>query len=202
MTTRTMIVAAGALAVLAGSAAADVVVQELSVLSAATPIAVPTVAGEGVKTIAIGDYRHFNTQGSAFNKVVMLDVGAGSSQTLGSIGWDLSSYAFSPATLADIRITIFNSSGDGITLNPYDAATSGAGTSTSGGMIDLVAMGYDFSVADGVIYIEFHTNSNLLQGAEAAHTQESSISVGVVPAPGSLALMGLGGLAIARRRRR
>lgn len=185
MTTRTKIVAAGALAVLAGSASADVVVQDLGMTSAATPIAVPTVAGEGVKTIGVGDFRHFNTQGSSFNKLVMLDVGAGANQSVDSIAWDLSSYAFAPSQLQHIRISIFNSAG-----------------ARGGGLMDLTALGYDFDVADGLIYIEFYTASNLVQGAEAAHTRESTVSVGVVPAPGSVALMGLGGLAVARRRRR
>ncbi len=198
MTTRTMILAAGAITTLAGAAQADVVSSSgLAVNGAQTNVAV--AAGEGVKTVGIGNFIHNATQGSGFNNVAKLDVGAGP-LSVGSIGWDLGSFAFAPAYLSDIRISIVNSAGDGVTLSPYDLDQSGMGYTS--GYIDLTAMGWDFDVSDGMILVEFHTDRNLFAGQEASHTQESIIEIGVVPAPGSMALMGLGGLAVARRRRR
>jgi len=199
MTIRTMICSAGALAVLAGSASAGVVqATGLSINGAQTAQAVP--GGEGFKVASLTNIRHFALQGSASNKVIKLNIGAGDYDVVG-LGWDLSSWAFSPAALSDMKFSIVNSAGDGVTFTPYQGnGASGAGSTS--GFIDLAALGFDFDVTDGIICIELWTARNLIAGPEGSHTQGDFLELQVVPAPGSFALMGLGGLAMARRRRR
>ncbi len=209
MTTRTMIATVGALLTLAGSAQADVV-QSLGLGVTGTPIAQAVAPGEGIKVASLADLRHINPQGNGFNKVIELDVGAGAYSVAG-LGWDLSSWAWTmgqtSAALSDMKFAIVNSAGDGVTFTPY-AGNGAAGAGATSGYVDLAAMGFDFDISDGKIYIELFSENNVFaanndfQGQEGSHTPDSIIEVDVVPAPGSLALMGLGGLAVARRRRR
>ncbi|MEZ6242059.1 MAG: PEP-CTERM sorting domain-containing protein [Phycisphaerales bacterium] len=200
MTIRTMICAAGALTMLAGTASADVVsATGLSVNG--TQINQAVAPGAGVKVASLQDIRHFAAQGSGSNKVIKLDIGAGNFEVTG-LSWDLSSWAFTPAALSDMKFSIVNSSGDGITFTPYPGnGASGAGSTS--GSINLNALSFD--VTDGMIFIELWTARNLIAGPEGSHTSDSILELDVsrvVPAPGSFALMGLGGLAVARRRRR
>ena len=104
------------------------------------------------------------------------------------------------------RISIVDSDGNGVTFAPFKFTLDERGDQGeayhSEGWIDISDLRLGFPIRDGEIQIEFHLTDNPIAGPEVTYLDGSTLSVEVVPAPGTAALLGMGGLAVARRRRR
>ena len=94
--------------------------------------------------------------GDPDNEVFTVNLGSGAHIT--GIGWDVSLLADSPSWLSEIAVQ-FSSSDTAIwvSLNPAIGDDfSGTGSYSSGGVVDLVGLGYDFYLeGDGLLRLEF-----------------------------------------------
>lgn len=118
------------------------------------------------------------------------------------VSWDVEIEAFSPSWLSEMRVDFTDS---GVSTGVSFAAGAGdnfPGVGNYAGSANLVDLGLDFNVgADGVLRFEFWESFNDFDNAVDGVWNSGNITVEWVPAPGSLALLGLGGLAAIRRRR-
>jgi uncharacterized protein (TIGR03382 family) len=133
------------------------------------------------------------------------------------LGWNLLLSTASPGVLGDARIAVYtlDNSGqfslEGVLAEPA-AGLSFPGTDQflssddtenvafrSSGLIDLIGEGMSFSTGTtGIVYLELYT---AFPGTAHVYSTDSSVSLEVVPTPGALAVLGLGGLVAGRRRR-
>ncbi len=196
------ITALAALTMVAGSASADVIHPATGLGFNGVVDRTFTDLGEGAKVLDMGGIVHNNTQGSVWNRIIELDVGAGDFG-VGAIGWDLWATTPDPALLSTARIAITNSAGDGVILTPFtDWVDRGEQEGYhASGYINISDLALGFPVLDGEITIEMFLTSNPIAGPEVTYLQGSTLTVEVVPAPGAFALLGMGGLAATRRRR-
>jgi len=153
-------------------------------------------------TVDVSGFNFNDAQGSALNETLSIALGLGAEVT--GIGWDVTlttigaSWA-SEATI-DFEGQIFLSVGAGT-----DAGVTGAAFS-SGGILDLTD---DASLpnitlgGDGNLDLEFFDSFVDNSGTgDASFGAGSTLTIAyVVPAPGSLAILGLGGIVAGRRRR-
>ncbi len=199
------ITALAALTMAAGSASADYVRPAVRLDVNGVVKSTVVDMGEGIKTIDVGGIDHVNLQGSNFSRVIELDIGAGD-LAVGGIAWDLWATTPNPDYLETARISIVNSEGNGVTFAPFkfEEVDRGEGQNSyhAAGEIDLNRYLLGFPERDGLLRIEFHLTSNPIAGPEVTYLDDSTLSIEVVPAPGSMALLGMGGVAAARRRRR
>lgn len=94
--------------------------------------------------------------GDPDNEIRWLNLGAGAHIT--GIGWDVTLFADAPSWLSEIGVQFSASDQiDWVSLNPgVGDAVSGFGSYSSGGIIDLVGLGYDFYLgSDGLLRLEF-----------------------------------------------
>lgn len=119
-----------------------------------------------------------------------------------SLSWELTGVAPSPSVLSDLRIAILGEGLEGISLNAFDGLNfDGQSTSASSGTVDLEALGLDFELgASGDMHIVLYSAFDSVQGADGTITA-GSISIGITPTPGTIAMLGLAGTLAARRRR-
>lgn len=126
------------------------------------------------------------------------------------IGFDVSLSTVGASWLSEAVIAFENTSlSGGVFLTPAIGNDApGSGSFSSGGIIDLATVlpstPLDFFLdADGILLIELFDSFDDNPGsADAIYGAGSSIQVQyVVPAPGALAVLGLGGLVAGRRRR-
>lgn len=145
---------------------------------------------------------HNNVLNSEWNNVIRLDLGGTDFQITG-VAWDLEATTRAGVALSELRFAVFNSDGEGIVFNPFDGNdTIGSGQAVST-MHNLLADGMAFDSSNGEVFIELYLPRNLVAGAEGWYSEGSFLSLEytTVPTPGTLAMLGLGGLAAARRRR-
>jgi len=94
--------------------------------------------------------------GDADNEVYTVNLGSGAHIT--GIGWDVDLYADSPSWLSEIAVQFSSTDTlNWVSLNPaVGDAFSGSGSYSSGGVVDLVGLGYDFYLeSDGLLRLEF-----------------------------------------------
>jgi len=156
--------------------------------------------------IDISGIQTWDEQGSAFNTVIGNNIGA--NRHVVGIGWDVNQLAGldsgAASWLSEMTITFGGTSGAALFLTPSGTGAPGSESNSSGGIFDLVGSALDFFVdADGVLEMEFFESFVDQAGAaEGEFLAGSTISIQyVVPAPGALAMLGLGGLVAGRRRR-
>jgi hypothetical protein len=127
-----------------------------------------------------------------------------------SIAWDLTITTRDPSILADAVIhlddadALFPPGPDAINLVPGAADLfSGAAAYSSGGQQSLSSLGLDdLRLSKGSLYLElFDSFDDFVGEADATITGSVTLGVTLVPAPGSVALLAMGGLAVVRRRR-
>ena len=187
------------LAAAAGLATASPVLQtgltDYTVGAAGTPTATITVDVSGL---------NFNdAQGSALNEMLAVNLAVGAEVT--GIGWDINlttvgaSWASEAVLNFEGQIFLTVAAGDdfGVTNQNYN----------SGGIIDLsddVSLPNITLGGDGVLNIEAFESFIDNGGAGDSFFEAGStltLQVRGIPAPGSLAVLGLGGLVAGRRRR-
>lgn len=156
-------------------------------------------------TIDLSGVAVWDLQGDPDNIFLMLDLGAGS--TITGIGYDLVITTEDPSWLSEVNIDFANTSGMGsvnFIPGPGDEF-SGEGIYSYGGIVDLIALGFDFVLDDdGLLKIEFYDSIANFPDAPDAFFKDNSlltIQYKPVPNPGSMALLGLAGLVAIRRRR-
>ncbi|GMV26561.1 MAG: hypothetical protein AMXMBFR58_25920 [Phycisphaerae bacterium] len=147
----------------------------------------------------------------ATNTAVDLGLPSGTPVTMTAVGWDVTLTTFGFSWLSDMTVywdDNITPDGFGLFVTP-GFADIGGGTNvfrSSGGMIDLSDNAIpDILMPDGVMRWEFFdTFQDDVDGVpEGVWVQGSQFhfTFEYVPAPGSLALVGLAGLAAGRRRR-
>lgn len=114
-----------------------------------------------------------------------------------AIGWDVEVTAVDPAWASDAVIDF----GGEVTLTPCINETDpGTFSCSSGGLLDLVGLNLDFSVADGILNLTFFDSEGFadLEGLTMTGTLSLNASGQAippsVPEPATLALLLLGGL--------
>jgi hypothetical protein len=160
--------------------------------------------GHTIITITFNtDIPSFDLEGTPGNFIADLAVGAG---TIHGVGWDTTQSAFSPSWLSEQTVSFANA-GDapGLYLTPSPDAVSGTMSYSSGGIVDLEGAAIpDVVIGSGVLRLEFFETFEDFPGADDGAWLEGStitLDFAAVPAPGAIALLGLGGLASIRRRR-
>ena len=145
--------------------------------------------------------------GDASNTV--LSILAASNARVTGIGWETSLFAEFPSFLSEISLDISSAfyASNGLTLTPgFADGFAGAGSYSSNGLVDLVALGADFAIAgDGMLRLEFFDAVDDVVGGADGFWRQGTLTIQYdVPEPASLALAGLAlaGAAGATRRRK
>lgn len=166
-----------------------------------------TVDNAGVATssltIDISGYSSWDLQDSPNNEILSMFIGNGAVIT--GIAWDVTLTTFN-ASWASESVLNFE---DQIFLTPgvADGFQVSNANYNSGGVLDISDAGLpNITVgADGILDIEFLEGFDDVAGAIDGTWQAGStitiVGQNIVPTPGSLAVLGLGGLVAGRRRR-
>lgn len=194
------------MAVLAGAAAADYKGEPRDLLSGTGGGSWNGGFGErALLVINVQGTQSWDGFGDLNNIIAQYNLGAGAHIT--GIGWDVELQTLvSPSWLSEIAVDFSNTGGTaGVSLAPGSGDDFGGNDFySSGGVVDLIGLGLDFNLdADGVLNVQFFEGFD-----DFADTAEGlwkggtlTIQYTIVPAPGAMALLGLGGLVATRRRR-
>ena len=125
---------------------------------------------------------------------------------INGVSWDVDITAHNPSWLSEIRVGITNTTDvfSGIFLTPgVGNGAPGQGVFSSNGILKFADIGVpDFVLAaDGILRFHFFEGYDDVSIDPDGTWNSGTIGVQYVPAPSALALLGLGGLAAARRRR-
>ena len=116
------------------------------------------------------------------------------------IGWDITLETVDPAWTSDATILFVEPD---ITLTPSGDTNPGPGVFSSGGIVDLIGIGLEFTLADGILTMEF---LNTFDDTPIDWTGTVSFSATgepiPTPEPGTLLLMMLAGLGLVARARK
>jgi MYXO-CTERM domain-containing protein len=169
-------------------------------------------ADDAIIPFNVAGIESWDALGDSSNTIILLDVAAavglpsGSPVSMTGIGWDVTLTGIGTSWQSELRVYFDDAiapDNSGLFLRPGSAATApGTGSFSSGGIIDLSDNAIpDILLPNGVLRLDFHESfddaADVLDGTWDAGV----LNIAVTPAPGALALMGLGGLAAARRRR-
>lgn len=206
-----MLSAAGVLAVAAGAAFAAEKNTDgllLGAAPAATPSKNSGVEGAYFRT---GQVANFNVAGiesregisNPANHVVTLNLGAGASVT--GLSWNVVITALGTSWQSEARVVLTPSNGDlaqGISLAPGAGVnTPGEGAFASTGVLKFGDNGLpNIFLPDGILRMEFFESYDDGPGVDGIW-KSGNLGIQFIPAPSAVALLGLGGLAAARRRR-
>ena len=198
-----MKIAITAIAAIAGAATAS---PYFTAANGYTSTAQAPAGATATVAIDISGVLTWDEQGSAFNTVMNTNIL--SNAHIVGIGWDVNQFAGldsgGASWLSEMTITFGGTSGAALFLTPSGTSSPGSESNSSGGIFDLTGSALDFFLdADGVLSMEFFESFVDQPGApEGEFLQNSTITIEyVVPAPGALAMLGLGGLVAGRRRR-
>ncbi len=180
----------------------------LCAAAAATILAGSAMAGEiapQVIEVDISNLVSFDGLGAPGNETLSINLPEGYDRVIG-IGWDVVLETYGASWASEASIALGDSvDGAALFLSPASGEDAPLGEPTaysSGGIVDLIGLGLDFSVASGVLSLELFEGFDDVAGeADAAWLAGSTISVQVIPAPGAIALLGAAGLIGTRRRR-
>jgi len=115
-----------------------------------------TIAVESEVQFDVSDILSFDSVGDADNEVYFLDLGTGAHIT--GIGWDVDLFADSPSWLSELAVQFSPTDlTNWVSLTPgIGDDFSGSGSYSSGGVVDLIGLGYDFYLGDdGLLRLEF-----------------------------------------------
>lgn len=161
--------------------------------------------------IDISGIASWDGPGSLNNVIQQYDLGAGT--TITGIGWDVEITTVGASWLSEPIWGFSSSEGEGVSIAPgagFDSNNGNvpmrfaSGDMMDGAILDLIGLGLEFELgADGLLTLEFFESyDDILDEVDAFFKENSFITVQYkVPAPGSMAILGLGGLVANRRRR-
>ncbi len=136
----------------------------------------------------------------------MLGLPSGTATEFHGIGWDVTIATNDGSWLSEARMYFDDNIApdlSGLFLTPgVNDSVPGTGTYTSGGVVDLSDNGIpDIVLPDGMLRLEFYEGfDDLPDDIDANYLQGSSLQFDLVPEPASLMLLGLGAVALLRRR--
>lgn len=147
-----------------------------------------------------------------FNDIRVIDLaaalgyGSGSPVTLTGIAWQVTIETVGASWLSEARAYFDDNVApdlSGLFLAPGAGNNApGVGTFTQGTILKLADAGIpDIFLPDGKLRLEFYESYDDVVGAIDALWLNSTFVFQAIPTPGALALFGMGGLALARRRR-
>lgn len=177
-----------------------------NVLSSGSATVGQTVA-TSIYTLDVSGIDSNDELGAAINEIRELQIGS-SSQVVG-IGWDVTVEADDPSWLSEMGVAFGASD-----MPPVLFLNVGAGDNmpgiksySSGGIVDLVGLGFDFAVgSDGKLRMEFHESFVDYPGDWDGRWLSGSLTfeVAPVPEPATYGMLALGlfavGAAVRRRR--
>ena len=177
-----------------------------NLLSGALATAGPALSANSFYTLDVSKIDSNDAFGAAINEIRDLQIG-GLSRVVG-IGWDVRLFADTPSWLSEMTVSFGPTSGPAIFLNPAAGDDfSGRQDYSSGGVVDLIGLGFDFDVAaDGNLRMEFFESFDDYAGDFDGIWRSGTLTIEVtpVPEPATYGLMALGLFAVgaaARRRR-
>ncbi len=150
--------------------------------------------------------------GAAANEVQAIDAAAliglpsGTPVVLHGIGWDVTIETVGASWLSEASLYFDDNvapDGVGLFLTPgLGDNMPGTQSYTSGGLIDLSDNGIDnIALPDGLLRLELYESFDDVAGAvDADYLATSVLHLDLVPEPAGLTLLGLGALALIRRR--
>jgi len=155
-------------------------------------------------TVDLSGINSWDAAGSTLNETLSIAIGGDFLVT--GIAWDVTIATVGASWLSEVQMGFLDSDiGLQLSFGAGDN-TPGTATYTSGGILDLGSIDPTFPFfvgADGILDLEFREGFDDVTGAiDATFLAGSSVTIQYVyPAPGSLALLGFGGLVAGRRRR-
>ncbi|MEZ6241468.1 MAG: PEP-CTERM sorting domain-containing protein [Phycisphaerales bacterium] len=211
------VITAAALAALAGGASADILSSTGAVYSEKTAsqpgnVYTPQVTRDGATYVFdLSGIQSWDTLSSPNNTVVNLDLAAalglasGTSIAFNGIAWDVTIQTIGGSWLSEAVIYFDDNVApdlSGLFLTPgVGVTTPGTASFSSGGILKLADAGIpDIVLPNGILRMEFFESFDDVSGAADANWS-GTLTLQATPAPGTLALIGLGGLAATRRRR-
>lgn len=173
----------------------------------ATSALAPTSANAAVILFDVTDIFSNDPFGSPLNEVYTIDIG-GLSEVVG-IGWDVTLYADPPSWLSEL-VVAFSASDQAFVLDLTPGVGddfSGTASYSSGGIVDLVGLGFNFPVlSDGLLRLEFWESYDDYPDDWDGIWIDGTLAIeyNAVPEPATWAMMitgfGLVGHAVRRRR--
>lgn len=160
-------------------------------------------AQAAILDIELDDVLSVDPLGDPLNTVLDFDLG-GMADVVG-IGWDVEIFADSPSWLSEAVVAFQDSSSATYVLLTPGVGDNAPGTQSysSGGIVDLIGLGLDFTVADGILRLEFFDSfDDYPNDWDAIWNGHIQVEYNVVPEPATMAALGLGLAAMARRRRK
>ena len=166
-----------------------------------------------VTTFDVTGIDSWDALGSANNEVFNLDLdalfGPHTGYVLTGIGWDVSGTAIAPSWVSELTIEFAASDfSDLLYLFPFQTGAPGSESATSGGVLDLETAGPGLSVTlpDSTLRLEFFEDfddaANVLDGRWTQGFVTLQFEATPVPEPASMAVLGLGALAVLRKRKK
>ncbi len=211
----TSLISVAAIAALAGAASADVLTSERPFYDVKTETTASELTGSSARAgftrdVSLVDVASWDTFGDSSNVVMLIDMAAlfglssGSAIDLNGIAWDVTINTVGASWLSEARMEITDqaiSAGLGLTVG-IGNDFAGTGTFTSAGVLKLQDAGLpDLILADGILRLEFWETFDDVADEIDAFLNGTLTLQSSVPAPSGVALLGLGGLVAARRRR-
>lgn len=148
----------------------------------------------------------WDADGDPSNSVFTINIGPGA-EVVG-IGWDVTINAIAPSWQSEAAVMFGSSSVPfQVALTPGDVDASGTGSYASGGIVDLIGLGFNFTVdGDGLLRLEFFEQFDDEDDVIDATwvSGNLAIEVAAIPEPATYGMMALGllGLSAAARRRK
>lgn len=174
----------------------------------------PAYGERGNVQVNLSGLASWDAVGSPNNVVLLVDVAAGlglpsgSSVTVTGLDWDVEiettlAGPFGGSWLSEARINFGTIAQPGLLGLRPGAGVNNGGTQRFAGGVNFVDVALpDIILADGIMRLELNETFDDAAGEiDANYLAQSFVSLRAVPAPGAIALMGMGGLIIARRRR-